>query len=182
MQPPQHKETVKGRALLIVPGQGFSYQEYSTVKSILEEDRIEVRTTSWAPGPAVSAEGPVLQPDLPIEGVDVSEWDAVVFLDGPGVEEYAESESARQLAQKAWVADRIIAAIGPAARIVAGAGLAQNNRLAAAESERPYLTGKGATVVDGIALRDGNLITGRDSSVAESFAHLVSGAIQSLVR
>lgn len=180
MQSSQKNHSTGGRVLLVLPGNGFSFQEYSTILRVLEEDHIEVSTVSDSTDTIISVEGKEITPDLTIDRAKASDWDAAVFLGRSDTSDYAATSAAVALAREQWARGDIVASIGPATRILASAGALVGNRVVAAESEQHHLTSMGATIASGIALQDGNIITGRDSAVAGFFAHLISGAVQAL--
>lgn len=180
MHTSKNNQQITGRTLLFLPGNGFSFQEYSTIKQTLEEDGIAMRTVSGHPDTIVSAEGNNVTPDLTVGQAKDFNWDAIIFAGGSGEAEYAASAAAVALAREQWARGGLVAAIGPAMRALAAAGILAGNRVVAGESQRRHLRTMGAIIADGIALQDGNVITGRDPADVHSFAHLVSGAIQAL--
>jgi len=122
------------KALLIIAHEGYQQVEYNVPKELLTSAGIVVETASNKPGTAVAKDGSKANVDMVLADVAVGQYDAIVFIGGPGAMDNLDNEDSYAIACHA-VEDGIpLAAICIAPRILAKAHI---------------LTGKQATGWDG---------------------------------
>jgi len=92
-----------------------------------------------------------VKPDILIKDVNVKTFDAVVFVGGPGAEEYFHNPVALKIAQEAYKEGKVVGAICIAPRILAEAGILKgkkatvfHSQIEAIKSKRshPYWKGR----------------------------------------
>ena len=98
-------------ALIVIPCEGFSYQEYLMVRRVLEEDNIRIGTTATT-ATCESTEHQQLIPDQSMNKITVADWDAIVLLDTTNGSVYRDSAEILALVRDAWTMDKVIAAAG----------------------------------------------------------------------
>ncbi len=76
------------KALFIVAQEGYQNIEYGTSKKILEDAGVEVVTASKKIGLCKSRVGETTEATVSLSNVAVSEYDALVFIGGPGAVSY----------------------------------------------------------------------------------------------
>ena len=115
-------------ALVIVSFELFSYNEYILPRRVLQQEGINVTVASSELGKATSSSNRKVDVDVLLEDVDVSEYDAVVFIGGWGALEYFEDEQALLICQQAAEQGKILAAICIAPVILANAGVLEGRQ------------------------------------------------------
>ena len=122
------------KALLIIAHEGYQQGEYNTPKAFLTQAGVQVETASNKPGAAIAKDGTTTIVDMVLVDVAVGQYDAIVFIGGPGAMDNLDNDYSYDIARHA-VEDGIpLAAICIAPRILAKAHL---------------LTGRQATGWDG---------------------------------
>lgn len=108
----------------------------------------------------------------------VEDFDAVVFVGGPGAAEYYINPAALGIAREAATKRKAIAAISTAPTILATAGVLRGVRATGLITQRETMQ-RGQAIYTGASVeRDGMIITGSDPSVAVPFAQAIARAIQ----
>jgi len=113
--------------------------------------------------------------DVDVSAVDISKFDAIVFVGGPGVETHRlyEDDTYLSLARDAYAEDKIVAAICFAPKILANAGLLEGRNATIWYTEAAYLTSKGAHYTGDDVTVDGLLITANGPSASRWFAEKI---------
>jgi protease I len=116
------------KALLIIAHEGYQQVEYNTPKELLMSAGIIVETASNKPGTAVAKDGSKTSIDMVLTDVAVGQYDAIVFIGGPGAMDNLDNEDSYAIVRHA-VEDGIpLAAICIAPRILAKAHILTNKR------------------------------------------------------
>ncbi|HQA04190.1 MAG TPA: DJ-1/PfpI family protein, partial [Thermodesulfovibrio thiophilus] len=76
------------KVLMIIASQNFRDEEFLTPKQIFEKAGFNVIVASSSLNTAKGTLGATVKPDILIKDVNVKTFDAVVFVGGPGAEEY----------------------------------------------------------------------------------------------
>lgn len=158
------------KAVLVLPKWGFDSQTYLIVNGTLDDRGIAVFTGSSTLEACVGQDGLVAKPDLRLVDIKGADWDAIIFLDGPGSSEYWNDSTAHTLCQVAWAADRIVGAVGSAVVTLANSGILADLLVASGPSWADLVSAKGGTVSDRAVEVDGNLVTAADNFAAQAFA------------
>ncbi len=116
------------KALLIVAHEGYQQVEYNTPRELFKSAGIAVETASNKAGHAVAKDGSTTAVDILLSDVSVGQYDAIVFIGGPGAMENLDNEMSYTIARHA-VEDGIpLGAICIAVRIVAKAQMLAGRR------------------------------------------------------
>jgi putative intracellular protease/amidase len=145
------------KALFVVPD-GFSEIEYGIPRRILEELGVVITTASWTPDAVTGHRGTEMQPDLILGDAHASEYDAIIFVGGGGVQPTA--PETQRIVQEAVAADKVVAAICAAQGILKRAGLLEDERADAVYVER-----------------DGRIITASGPIKAREFGEEIAAAM-----
>lgn len=122
-------EQVKNKkALLIIAFRGFKDPEYFITKETLEEAGVEIKTASNKKGLAVGADGGDANIDLVVSEVDISNFDAIIFIGGSGCLKFLDNETSYTIIQKTVLRKKILAAICISPIILAKAGVLKNKK------------------------------------------------------
>lgn len=163
------------KVLFVIAPVNFRDEELFIPKKFLEEKGVSVDVASDTKEKAVGMLGRLAEPNVLVKDADVDEYDVIVFVGGIGVEDRKLYQKAEylNLAKKAFMRGKVVAAICLGPKILAGAGLLRNKKAACFKSERLFLKEKGAEVSDEDIVQDGMIITASGPHVAHEFAEKI---------
>ena len=162
------------RVVFLIAFEDFRDQEYFVPKEILEKGGVKIKTASTKKGIALGADGGDTNVDLILEEINLVDFDAIIFIGGPGCLEYLDNEKSYQIAQKALVENKFLAAICISPVILAKAGVLKGRKVTvwtSALDKGPVkiLNDNGAEFINEKIVKDGNIITANGPAAAEAF-------------
>lgn len=174
------------RVLIVVPFDGYWYDDYDPVRRMLDAAGItvDVASSQKPAGNTFAKSHPLdasngkhrVAVDVAIENTDPSRYDAVVFIGG-NTEEFSDQRLAvtAQLINGMLAEDKLVASLCKGSEILAASGALQDRDAAVNEYIRPeLLTGSGANWTDKHPyVESGNILTGRHYRDAEPFARFL---------
>jgi protease I len=168
---------------IIIAFRNFCDEEYFIPRDIFLEVGFEVKTISSEKGIAVGGSGGDADVDIYFEDFDISKFDAIVFVGGPGAYKYIDDESIWQIARNTIKQEKILAAICIAPVILARAGVLEGKKATVWSSvmdKKPIhiLEENGAKYQDKTVVQDGKIITANGPPSAKEFAETI---VQSLI-
>ena len=165
--------------LMVIAPSDFRDEELFVPKDFFEKNGAEVVIASEKKGTAKGMLGGTVSVDLSVSEVDISDYDAVVFVGGSGVESHKlyEDGAYLKLAADADSSGKVIGAICLGPMVPAGAGILSGKDATVFESGTSYITGKGANYTGAGVTRDGRIVTGEGPHAAEEFARMVAEAL-----
>jgi len=166
------------RAVMVVAFSDFRDQEYFVPKEILENGGIEVKTASNKKGIALGADGGEAKIDLLIEEVDPKNFDAVIFVGGPGCLRYLDNENSYEIAKETVLEGKILGAICISPVILAKGGVLKGKKATVwtsplDKSPIKILKKNGAEFVDEKVVQDGKIITANGPDAAKDFGEKI---------
>jgi len=164
-------------AALIVASQNFSEEEFFETKRALDAAGVQTVIASTRIGILRGMLGRITESKFLVGQLNVNDYDAIIFLGGPGAVEYVANPVALNLAQEAVRNRKVLAAIGTAPTILANAGVLTGVRTTSLLSERNRLLLAGALYTGMAVEEDRMIITGRDSGAAMQFGRNVADAL-----
>jgi protease I len=145
------------RVLLVVAPRGFQDQELFDTRRALELAGVQATVASTRTGQWVGMAGGRAQAALLLSQGDVDNFDGVVFFaDGRGRDVRS---AASRTGASGFRATQILAAIGTAPSILAGAGLLRGTRVTAYLTEQERIVQAGGFYTGNAAEKDGLIIT-----------------------
>ena len=156
------------RILMVIAPKNFKDEEYYIPKEIFETMGIRVSTSSTS-SEAVSVAGRKQVIDVTLDKA-TSNYDAVMFVGGPGAIVLFDNEKAWNLAREFFKKNKLVAAICIAPSILANAGILQGKRATAFPSEETTLLKKNAIYTGNLVTIDGNIITGKNPGAARELS------------
>ncbi|MDA2936191.1 DJ-1/PfpI family protein [Patescibacteria group bacterium AH-259-L05] len=167
------------KAVIIIAQEGFQDVEYSKTREVLEKNDIVISVASAGGGTAVGKFGGEVEVDITLDEVNVSDFDAIIFIGGPGARDYMENARAHELAKATLDQGKLLGAICIASTILAHAGVLQGKKATVwsdplDKSGIEILSNKGATYVDQSVVVDGNIITANGPASASSFGKKIA--------
>lgn len=163
---------MKGKFLMIIAPSDFRDEELLVPKRFFESKHVKVDVASETKEKSRGMLGAVSTPDLTLNEVDISEYDAVIFVGGAGVDKHKfyDNDKCLKIAQSALMRGKVVAAICLATKILANAGLLKNRKATCFRSAVDYIKEKGALYVNEGVVRDINIITADGPESAQKFA------------
>jgi protease I len=177
------ENTLSGKKLaLIIAFRDFRDAEYFIPKEILEKAGAKITTVSNKKGTAVGADGGDVGVDLALEEVNPSEFDAVVFIGGPGCLQSLDDENSYKIIKETVEQDKVLGSICISPVILAKAGILAGKKATVwssllDKSAVKILKDNGAIYEDENVVVDGKLVTGNGPEAAEEFALKLVGVL-----
>ncbi len=165
---------MKGKnILMIVAYEGFRDEECFEPKKVFEDAGIKVTVASTHVGTAKGKLGGIVEVTEDYSKVDATEYDAVVFVGGPGAHAYLEDITAQKIAKDAYESGKLTAAICIAPSILANAGILQGKKATAYSTQKENLKAKRADWQNESVVVDGNIVTANGPLAAAEFGRKI---------
>lgn len=165
--------------LMVIAQNDFRDEEYEIPKTIFEEAGFLVKTASERRGEAMGKLGTKVQVDLPLMEIDIDDFEALIFVGGPGAADYFHDGEVLNLVRDFSKKGKVTAAICIAPSILANAGILEGQRATAFPSEQENLTSRGAEYSGAPVESSGNIITANGPQAAKEFAQAIIKALSS---
>lgn len=165
------------KVLMFIAQKGFRDEEYKEPRDVIEKAGIKVEVASKTSQIATGKFGMKVNPDLSLKDVDVKNFDAVIFVGGPGSYDYFDDPITQGIAKNALKEGKILAAICAASSILANAGLLKGKRATCFPGEGQNLKSKGANYTGSGLEIDGKIITADGSAHARQFGEAIVKAL-----
>lgn len=161
------------KILMVIPHDQFRDEEYEEVRKELEGAGVEVVVASSHSSTAHGRFGLKVEVDIGFREVHVSEYAAIVFIGGPGVDEYFDNYDVISIVRNAFHKRVLLAAICSAPVIFANAAIIGNKKVTAYPSRKEIISMSGAYYTDKGVEQDGEIITARGPEDAKHFGEAI---------
>lgn len=156
--------------VLVPLAQGCEELEAVTIIDLLRRAEIKVVVAGLEEGPITASRGVVLVPDVRLADVLSDDFDMIVLPGGLGGAQRLQADSRIiDLLQRMTQANRYIAAVCAAPKVLASAGLLEGRQATAYPGTLDDYTNS-MTVSTAAVVQDGHLITSRGPGTAMDFA------------
>ncbi len=170
---------VEGKSvLMVIAPENFRDEEFLEPRGVFETLKMEVTVASKGVKTAKGAMGASVEIDKDISAVDVDEYDAIVFIGGPGASVYFDDSTVLAIAKDAYEKGKIIGAICIAPSILANAGVLEGKKATCFDSESSNLETQGAEYTGSDVEVDGKIITANGPASARKFGAAVAEALK----
>ena len=166
------------KILIIIAPVDFRDEECLEPKKIFEESNADVKIASKKVSVAEGKLGAKVDVDYDIDEIIVQDYDAIVFVGGPGASVYFDDETAHSIAREAIEEDKVLAAICIAPSILANAGILKGKKATCFASEADNLRSKGAEYTGKDVESDGNIITAKGPAAAKKFGEKITDMLK----
>jgi len=172
-------QNISGKKIVIILAfRDFRDVEYFVPKEILETAGAEIKTASTKMRKALGADGGEVKVDLLISEINISSFDAIVFIGGPGCLENLDNENSYRIARETVSQNKVLASICISPTILAKAGVLKGKRATIWSSPMQrgpvrILEENGAIYQDEDVVVDGKIITGKGPEAAEEFGKTI---------
>jgi protease I len=172
------------KIVMIIAFRDFRDEEYFIPKEILELSGFKVITASSSSGMAIGTNGGEVEINIELEDIKIEDFDAILFVGGPGALKYLNNETSYKIARETLEKNKILGAICISPVILAKAGVL-NGRKATVwnslidKSAVKILKEAGAIFQNTPVVVDGKIITSSGPEAARDFAEAVISALSS---
>ena len=161
--------------VMIIAHRDFRDEEYFKPRQVFLAAGANIKTASNEKGTAIGADGGEVEVDLLISEINMAEFNAIVFIGGPGAMKYLDNEDSYKVAKEAVSQDKVLASICISPIILAKAGVLEGKKATVwtssmDKSAAKILEDNGAIYQETPVVVDGKIITGVGPSAAEEFA------------
>jgi protease I len=170
MTPPLNGKKV----LMIIAANGFQDHEFAPAYDLLPKLGATVKIACSRKDKAIGKYGRQVSPDFALTECKADDYDAVVFIGGPGAAEYFDDPAAHALARGAAAQGKVLGAICIAPAILANAGVLKGKRAAVFPSEENTLASGGALLTRQNVVVDGKIVTAPGPQAAQEFAETLA--------
>jgi protease I len=167
------------KALMVVAQHDFQQVEYNETREELEKAGIQITVGSLMAGEATAKDRSKIKVDISIEDANVDDYDAFVFIGGPGAEkQIVNNESAINLVKKADNKKKILAAICIAPLVLANAGVLVGKNATCwngdgKQGKKMFFAGANFSDVE-LAVDKGRFITSNGPAAAKKFGQCIA--------
>ena len=167
---------------MIVAFRDFRDAEYFVPKEILEKAGAKIITCSTKLGTAIGADGGDTEIDILLENLNLADFDAIVFIGGPGCLQYLDNEDSYKVARETIEQNKVLGSICISPVILAKASILEGKKATVWSSPMdrgPVRTLKegGATYQDVPVVVDEKLITANGPAAAQEFGEKLVKAL-----
>lgn len=173
---------LKGKkVVLVVASEGYQPIEYGVTKDVLEEAGIEVITASDKPGGAVATDNSTTPVDISLDDLDVSKYDGLFLIGGSGAMEKLDNSHVYKLMNEVRKRNMPYGAICISARILAKAGVIDNQQATGWNGDNALpaiFNAHNVTLIDRDVVIHKLLVTATGPAAAEKFGKGIIRALR----
>jgi len=144
----------------------------------LEKRGIDIMVASTELTPAKGKLGAVVKPDILFKDIKMVDFDAIVFIGGPGCVVYWDDALAHKLLRESASSGKVTAGICSAAVTLARSGILEGKRATVFPENSKELIDNGACYTAKPLERDGNIITASGPAAARAFGEEIAKAFE----
>lgn len=161
------------KVLMVIAPVNFRDEEFLRPKEIFERDGAEVTVASKGVSEASGMLGARARVDVDVSQVNVTDYDALVFIGGTGASVYFNDQTVLNLAKAADHQGKIIGAICISSSILANAGILSGKKVTGWPSETSNLESKGAVYTGANVEVDGKIVTAKGPEAAAVYGEKI---------
>ncbi len=166
------------KILMVIAPVNFRDEEFLEPKKVFENSGASVEVASKDVKEATSMiEKIKIKVDLDIEEVNVTNYDAIVFIGGSGASVYYDDQTALDIARESYEKSKIVAAICIAPGILAKSGILEGKKATIWDPGEgnfiEILKESGATYTGADVEQDGKIITANGPKAATKFGERI---------
>jgi protease I len=163
--------------VMVISHEGFRDEELLEPKGVLEKNNIKVKIASTALSQAQGKLGALINPDILFKNINLVDFDALVFIGGPGSLKYWDDPIAHKLLKDAISSGKIVAGICSAVVTLAKSGILRGKRATVFPGDSRELIDNGVNYTAAPIEKDGNIITAVGPQAAKAFGEEIIKAL-----
>ena len=164
------------KALIIIAQTGFQDKELEGTRNGLKAAGFSITLVSTKKGECRGKFGSTEQAEIALKDVNVSDYDRIAYIGGPGAAALKDDPDAVRIAQETVQASKPLGAICIAPTILAAAGVLRGKRATGWDdgegTQIRFLEKAGATFTGASVTKDGLIVTGNGPEAAEEFGRV----------
>ena len=164
--------------LMIIAPDGFNDTEFFDSKEVFENLGADVVVASKGTDEAIGSKGGYAEIDSDYGSLDADDFNAIVFVGGPGTTSFLNDPKAHRLARDAVEYEKVLGAICMAPSILANAGLLEEKRATSTSSEKKNLENHGAKFTGKPVECYGKIVTATGPPATKDFAKKIAELMQ----
>ncbi len=161
---------------MVIASEGFRDPEYYEPKKVLELNGIKVTTASTSKT-ATGAEGGIVNTDIFLKDANANDYDAALFIGGPGSHQYFDDPKAHQIAKDIVSSGKVLGAICAAVAVPANAGVLKGKKATCFSGVVNMVKAGGATYTGEGVTVDGRFVTADGPRSAKAFGEALVKAL-----
>ena len=165
------------KAALIIAGQNYHDAELFETKRVLDAAQVQTSIAGPRRGVARGTLGGAAEVTVLVNQLVVSDYDAIIFIGGPGAVDYFGNPAALNIAREAVRTGKVLGAIGIAPTILANANMLAGVQATSLLSEQPKLVQAGAFFTGAPVAWDRRIITAAGPEAAPLFGKALTEAL-----
>jgi protease I len=165
------------KIMMIIPLKGFWDEELIKLKEIFEQNGLMVTVASSTIKEAKGIFGTKIKPDIVLNEVKITLYDAIVFVGGEGAVQYWDDPHAHRLVRKALTEGKVLGAISIAPIILSNAKMLKGKKATVWPTLSNRLKWSGAIYTGNPVEVDGNIVTADRPDSVEEFANAILSLI-----
>lgn len=155
--------------VMIIAHQGFRDEELLEPKGVLEKNNISVKIASTDLSQAKGKSGALIKPDILFKNIKLTDFDAIIFIGGPGSLGYWDDPLAHKLLKDAVSSGKLVAGICSAVVTLAKSGILKCKRATVFPGDFQELIDNGVNYTAAPLENDSNIITADGPKSARVF-------------
>lgn len=168
------KPLVEKRIAMIIAFRDFRDEEYFETKEVLEKEGAEIITVSDSLGKAIGKFGGEAEVNLLIDDLQVENFDAILFIGGPGALAHLDKDISYKVAKETLAQNKVLGAICISPVILAKAGVLKGKKATVwssltDKSAVHILERNGAHYIPQMVVVDEKIVTANGPSAAREF-------------
>ncbi len=170
------------KVAIIMAFKDFRDAEYFVPKEILERSGAKITSVSTQKGKALGADGGDVDIYLTLEELDPVDFDAVVFIGGPGALKELDNEKSYNIIKETISQNKVLGSICISPVILAKAGVLKNKKATVwsstlDKSAMRIFKENGVTYVPEEVVIDGKIVTANGPDAAEELGIKLAGVL-----
>ena len=165
------------KIVMVIAPKMFRDEEFKIPYDYFLDQGAIVNVASTSLSEAIGKLGLKVKPDMVISKINAAEFDAIVFVGGPGVKEYWADQTVHKLANSFFNNHKITAAICSAPVILSRAGLIKGKKVTSFPGDEEDMKRGGCIFTGKLVEKDGNIVTGNGPGASQAFAELVTDSL-----
>jgi protease I len=166
------------KIVMVIAPSMFRDEEYQIPYKYFVDSGALVSVAATTLNESIGKLGLKVKPDSIISKINSSDFDAIVFVGGPGVKEFWNDKTVHKLACSFFENGKITAAICSAPVIFSRAGLIRDKKATSFSGDEEDMKKGGCIYTGKLVEKDGNIITGNGPGASQAFAELVANSLQ----
>ena len=165
------------KIVIVIAPKLFRDEEFKIPYELFISYGAKVSIASTSLSESIGKLGLKVKPEILISDINESEFDAIVFVGGPGVKELCDNKETHKLAISFFESGKITAAICSAPVIFSRAGIIKGKKATSFPGDEVEMLKGKPIYTSTIVQKDGNIITGNGPAASQEFAELVASSL-----